>query len=237
LDVRLSKRLLGYGGKAWIGNIIQYFNYRLDVYFVNFFWGASAVGFYSIAVSLAELLWYIPHAVATVLFPKTAADWEQAKDFTPRVSRNIAAITAVAAAMLAIGAPGLLTIAYGERFRPAVAPLLALLPGVVFLSVGKIVSSDLAGRNRPQFGMWAALTSLGLTLVLDVILIPPLGTTGAGLASSVAYAVTTIILVAWYVRMSGNGPVCVLVMQRTDLQMYWVLASRLYRRVRGEDPA
>ena len=104
------------------------------------------------------------------------------------------------------------------------------------MSVGKILSSDLAGRNRPQYGMWASLTSLGLTVVLDIMLIPPLGITGGGIASSVAYAVTSIVLLGWYVRMSGNGPVSVLVMQRSDLQVYSAVAGRVYRRVRGESP-
>lgn len=234
VDIGTSKRLLGYGGRAWIGNILQFFNYRLDVYFVNYFWGATSVGFYSIAVSLAEMIWYIPNAVSTVLFPRTASDWGRARDFTPRVSRNVAFITVVAAVALAVGGPWVLTLAYGERFRPAVQPLLALLPGIIFLSVGKVVASDLAGRNKPQSGVVAALTSLGLTVALDILLIPRLGTTGAGVASSLAYGVTSIVLLAWYIRVSGNGLVSLLFMQKSDLRMYSAVLSSVFKRATDE---
>jgi Na+-driven multidrug efflux pump len=108
------------------------------------------------------------------------------------------------------------------------------LPGIVFLSVGKILASDLAGRNRPEYGMWASLASLSLTVALDIVLIPRLGITGAGIVSSVAYAVTFIILLGWYVRMSGNGPVSVLVIRKSDLQTYAAVVGKVYSKVRRE---
>lgn len=68
------------------------------MFIVNYFVGVTNVGLYSIAVAIAELLWYVPQAVATILFPRTAATGaEKAKLFTPKVCRNTFLITLVAA--------------------------------------------------------------------------------------------------------------------------------------------
>jgi len=40
---------------------------------------------------------------------------------------------------------------FGSAFLPSVEPLTILLPGIVALSVSKVLSSDPAGKGRPEF--------------------------------------------------------------------------------------
>jgi O-antigen/teichoic acid export membrane protein len=217
---RWRKPLLAYGLRAWVGNILQFFNYRLDVFIVNIFLGAASVGQYSVAYTLAESIWFIPSAASTVLFPRTAADWKAAGAFTPIVSRSTAFVTTLAALAMAIIAFPLITIVYGARFVGAWLPLLALLPGIVFLSVGKVLASDLAGQNKPQYGAWSAAASVGVTVALDFLLVPRMGPTGAGLASSISYGLSTAVLVYLYCRLTGNSAVSVLFVGWADMSVY-----------------
>jgi len=66
------KHAIQYGLKIHIGRLSQQVTYRIDIPLVNYFSGFGSTGYYSIAVSLAELLWYVPKTVSFVLFPRVA---------------------------------------------------------------------------------------------------------------------------------------------------------------------
>jgi O-antigen/teichoic acid export membrane protein len=164
------------------------------------------------------MIWFIPGAVGIVLFPKTAADWDTATHFTPPVARITGFVTMACAVGLAILGLPVIRVLYGRAYLPAFAPLLALLPGIVCLSVGKVLAGDLAGRGKPHYGTASAVCGLVMTLVLDLVLVPRIGIVGAGIASSIAYATSSSVLVLLYVRLSGNKPGTVLFINRSDLE-------------------
>jgi O-antigen/teichoic acid export membrane protein len=94
---------LCFGLKGHVGNLLQFFNYRLDAFLVNFFLGAAGVGIYGSAVALAELLWQLPNAVSYVLFPKSAnSSHETMNRLTPRVFWVVLAVSAMGAMLLAL---------------------------------------------------------------------------------------------------------------------------------------
>ena len=220
LSIDLLKQLVAYGVKSWGGLVFQFLNYRLDVYIVNFFVGAVEVGYYAVAVGLAETIWYIPNATATILFPKIAADNQDAKSFTPRIARFTSIITIIAIFGLAILSYPVIILMYGKPFFPAVIPLLALLPGVFFLGIAKVLSSDLNGQGKPHCGTWSAFISIIVTILFDFLLIPPLGILGAAIASSLSYGSAFIVLVYFYHRYSGNSVISVILPTRDDFSFY-----------------
>jgi O-antigen/teichoic acid export membrane protein len=71
------KNLVGYGIRAQGGNVVQFTNYRFDQLVLNHVAGPAAVGLYSLAVSLAELLWQLPNAVSTIIFPTRLSRFRQ----------------------------------------------------------------------------------------------------------------------------------------------------------------
>ena len=232
LNPGLLKESISLGFRAYLGNVVQFFNYRLDMFVVNYFIGVANVGFYSTAVTGAELLWYIPQAVATILFPRTAATGvEEAKLFTPKVCRNTFLITLVAALGLSMVSKPLIIFIYGEAFAPSVIPLWLLMPGVVALSISKILTSDLAGRGLLQYGAYSSAISLGATVICDLFLIPKWGIAGAAVASSISYCIATIVVLFFYVRISGNGLAVVLIPRKEDVIIYRRYCSSLARRL------
>lgn len=219
--------LLKYGVRGWPGSILQYFNYRFDGFIVNAFLGAALVGQYSVAVAMAEMIWFIPAAISTVLFPRTSADQNVATAFTPVVSRVTFLVTLVAAAILGALSIPLVRILYGNQYVLTISPLLALLPGVVALSVGKVIASDLAGRNKPQYGTLSALSGLLVTLALDLVLIPTMGIVGAAIASTLSYVLSSAILVYLYLKISENTLTSILVPRWDDVRKVLAAARRM----------
>jgi O-antigen/teichoic acid export membrane protein len=232
LNPGLLKESVSFGFRGYLANVVQFFNYRLDMFVVNYFVGVANVGWYSTAVTGAELLWYIPQAVATILFPRTAAiGVEEAKLFTPKVCRNTLLITLIAALGLsAVGKP-LIIFVYGEAYAPSVIALWLLLPGVVALSISKVLCSDLAGRGLLQYGAYSSAISLVATVVCDLFLIPRWGIAGAAVASSISYCIATLVVLFCYARISGNGLAIVLIPRKEDIITYRRYCSSLARRL------
>jgi O-antigen/teichoic acid export membrane protein len=200
--------MLNFGLRGYVGNILQFFNYRLDLFLVNYFLGVAGAGIYTVAVPIAELLWYLPNAVGVVIFPKAAASRpEYMNTFTPRVFRITLGLTAAGA--VAIGLLGKLgiRIVYGQAFLSAYLPMLALLPGVVLLGAGKVLTNEIAGRGFPHYNSINSGLGLVLTVIFDLVLIPRYGVLGASWASTISYGANFFMAIYFYRLVSRKSNV------------------------------
>lgn len=218
---KFIKDSLKFGGKAYLANLMTFFTYRLDIFLVNFFLSPIQVGYYSLAVGLAEFLWYIPNATSTILFPRiTSLKSEEARKFTPKVMRHILFIIIIAALCLFSFSKFIIKIMYGKLFFPSLIPLWLLLPGVIMLSIGKITSSDLLGRGKPIYATIISAVTLLVTIVLDLWLIPRFGIAGAAIASTIAYSLSATIGLICYLKVSNNRLSEMIIIKRQDFLVY-----------------
>jgi len=231
INRNLFKESIRYGGIGYLGNAAQYLSYRIDMIVMAYFLSSAAIGYYSIAVGIAERLWMIPSSLAIVLFPRISAISDnQANELTPKVARHTLFVVFVFSLMLlALGKP-LILILFGADFMPSVIPLLILLPGVVAFSVSKVISSDLSGRGRPIFGAAASFASLAVNVALNLYLIPRWGISGAAFSSSVSYSVTAAIMVAAFVRLTQTPLTDVLLFKVDDLRVYLDMVLKAKQR-------
>lgn len=223
INTKFLKSSINFGLKSYLDSITNFFNYRLDMFLVNYFLSTTAVGYYSLAVGLAEFIWFVPGAAKTVLFPKVAStDLQQAKEFTPKVCRHVLMITLIMSGGYILFGKLLIKLVYGEIFLPALKPLLALLPGVLMLSIHKIITSDLLGRGKPVIQAIISSIVFIMTIVFDFILIPKYGVIGAAFASTIAYSAASIIGLFIYLKISGNSIWDMIIFKSQDLQTYKV---------------
>jgi stage V sporulation protein B len=215
----VMKPALSYGARSYVANLLTFFNLRLDSFLVNPFQGAAAVGQYTSSVTFAEFLWYIPNAVSTALFPKVSSvDKETANRITPQACRQTLLIVCLAAIAFS-GVGGFLIVKlYGEAYRPAVLPFLLLLPGMIGLTVAKVISADLSGRGKPQFAAYSAGITICITIVLDLLLIPRYSISGAAIASSIAYTASGALSILWFSRETGTLPRTLLIPRAEDFR-------------------
>lgn len=208
-ELSVMRATVSFGLRGHIANLFQFFNYRLDVFLVNYFLGPAEVGIYGVAVRVAELLWHLPNAASFVLFPKTAAARvEEINVFTPRVLRYTLGLTTLGAIALALVGPWLIQLVFSAAFSAAYLPMIWLLPGVVLLGGAKILINEMAGRGFPQYNALSAGIGFVATVVLDVLLIPRWGMRGAAWASSISYAMVfavAFLLYVWVRRRAGSG--------------------------------
>lgn len=204
-DSALFVRAVKFGAPSYLTNIISLFNLRLDVFLVGAFVGTAAVGHYGAAVAFAELAWYGSSALATALYPRlTAAGGEEALALLTRGARHAFISTAVIVlGLLLVGVP-LIPVLLGEAYRPSVALLVVLLPGVLLYGLAPVWSAFFTGHmGRPLISLAIAGLSLGLDGVLNVVLLPRYGVSAAAWSATAGYAVASVFALAIVVRTTG----------------------------------
>jgi O-antigen/teichoic acid export membrane protein len=179
------------------GNLASVLFYRFDVFLVSFFLGPAQVGLYALGVVISEALWQIPSAMAAALFPRTARTLDNgAAEFTCLIIRQVFAIACISGIALALISPVAVPILFGERFRPSVPVIWWLVPGTIALSLAKVASPYLTVRYKSGYSTVFAFIALGVSVPLDLVLIPRMGIQGAALASSAAYLTDAVLLLA-----------------------------------------
>ncbi len=239
IDRTILRNFLGFGIRGYSANLMMFLNYRLDSLIVNGLAGVLSVGYYSIATSMAETLWYGANGFALVMFPHVSSlDRKEANRITPVVCRNTVFLTLLGAvAMLLIGRQLILFVFGSDMATHAAQPLWLLLPGIVTLSAAKVISSFLSGIGKPIYSTYIAAGTVILTVGLDVVLIPRYGISGAAAASSIVYTCAAIASVWIFRYESGAGLLETLVVKPEDFVRYRRVFDSTVKRLFALSPA
>jgi O-antigen/teichoic acid export membrane protein len=203
-SIQLGRQIASYGIRAQVGGVMSLLNLRLDFVLLSVLTGPAVLGVYAVASKFAELVKVPGMALTYVLYPRFARDGgATAAAKARRMMPKATLLTAGVVAPLWL-ATFLLPVVYGSAFQGAVVPAQIILLGLMLDGVAGVVSGFLYGIGRPGLNSCAMAAGLVVTLVLDLILIPPYGVTGAAVASAVAYVTSQLTLVAffWWVRRS-----------------------------------
>ena len=198
--------------------------------------GVTFVGYYSVAVALAEALWLFSGAVGVVIIARTPGlSAEEANKSTPVICRNTLFLTLAAGVTLFFLGKYIISLFFGAAFLLAVLPLWILLPGVAALSICKVLSNEIIGRGKPMINTVAAGVSLAVNIPLNLLLIPEMGISGAALASTISYTAATIIVLIAFLRISNNSLFDTIVIKPKDLRIYADVLAKGRGLVSGED--
>ena len=234
----ILKDFISYGSKIYLGNIATYFFLRIDMWMINLFLKNSiAVGFYSIAVTLAEQIWIISQSAGTILLPRVSSEnnEKQLKEFTPIVCRNILFLTVIISFILFLSGRWLIILLYSKKFLQSVASFQILLIGGIAVAGGRILTSDLFGRGKPMVNTYIAIIAMLLNIVLNIILIPRYGINGAAWASTISYVLLFALKLIVYSRISGNRIVDILFIKKSDLKYYRNFLASFKDRVKSRN--
>lgn len=231
---------LSYGARGHLATMLNQFSYRFDMILVMRWLGAAPQGYYSISVLMAEKLSHITASVQFVLFPKVSAlSREEADRLTPAVSRHTLIWVGIAGLVLYALGRVLIRLFYTDAFLPALSALRALIPGIVALSVGNVLSSYFSGRNRRFLPALAMAAGFLLNIALNFVWIPRFGITGAAWASTLSYSLQSVFMALFFWRVTGISPLKLVVPERGDLELYKGMLAKLASRRRsgGRDKA
>ncbi|MBI4530046.1 MAG: flippase [Candidatus Latescibacteria bacterium] len=197
---------IGYGLKAYLSAFFAFLVLRADLLMVQYMLGAEQAGYYSIATTMAEMVYVFPVVVGTILFPKlsaltdTRAKWSLAK----KAALGIGVIMVPLVTVTALLAKPVVQLVFGDEFLPAIPAFIWLLPGIVLLSVSTTYMNYFASIGMPFITVYSPGAAGIVNIILNTKLIPILGIVGASISSAAAYGVMLIINLS-YVSLSRQN--------------------------------
>jgi PST family polysaccharide transporter len=170
--------------------------FRVDAIMVGALCGSGEAGLYGASVRLSELVYFVPHILASLYLPRMI----ELRQSNPREYRSRMTdyfslsllVAGVCALLLAFGAP-LLGWVFGEEFKEGSRILEVHAWSFIPYAIGIARTQYLTVENR----LWVNLPSVAGALILNVVLnwfwIPTYGGLGAAWATLVSYGFAWVV--------------------------------------------
>lgn len=172
-----------------------------DTIMLGMLLNSDAVGVYNVALKTTMLSSFLLIAVYSVVGPKFASMWEQARlnelDDLAKTTTLLMAIIATAFFIVFVSMPGLILSLFGAEFLAGRATLMVLAGGQFFVLATGPASHLLIMTGREKAYRNLVFLSAALNALLNIALIPLLGILGAGIATATSLA-TKNVLVGYY---------------------------------------
>jgi O-antigen/teichoic acid export membrane protein len=205
-----------------LGMVLFFLHLRLDMFMVKGIVGTAALGQYSLSVVLAETVLLMTDSLGiAVLSRQMGNTLEEAALLALRGARANALLGIGLASLWAAGGMMVIRVCFGSEFTPAYLPLLALLPGMVFLGMQRMCGAPALRTGRPEIITAIYAVSLLCNGTLNLWWIPTWGPVGAALASSVSYGLGAVLFLGWIARLAGVSLSEGLLPKRSDLASLW----------------
>ncbi len=168
---------------------------RLDQMALAIFLPAAALGTYVVGLAITNLPSFVSKSVGVVAFPTVAAekDATKARKMVMRYTLLDLWLSLLIVAPLLVVAHWIIPLLFGNAFKDAVVISYIILPGTVFLSVRRVLAEGLRGLGHPVIGTVAEVVALGWLIAALAVCVPLMGTRGAAVAVSTAYAASLIV--------------------------------------------
>ncbi|MBQ7345425.1 MAG: oligosaccharide flippase family protein [Oscillospiraceae bacterium] len=167
---------------------------HLDTVMLGFIDGDVAVGYYNAAVRIKNILVSIVTSLGTVLLPRASYYvehklWGQFRD----ISRKALNFVFVAASSMMVyfimfAQDGIFLLS-GEEYAGSILPMRLAMPTLLFIGVSNILGIQiLVPMGKETYVLWSIIAGAAVDLVLNIVLIPLFGASGAAAANMIAEA-------------------------------------------------
>lgn len=193
-------------------------NYRIDIILLDRLSNVYEMGIYSKGAGVTQYLWQIPMLFSTIVFARSAVSKDDAA-FSGKVAQLLRVSfvgVGVVALIFLLFSDFIIVGMYGTDFRDSISVMNYLLPGVIILTIYKVMNMDLAGKGKPWVAFYAMIPALIINVVLNFILIPQLGADGAAISSTISYSIAGVLFLIKYSRSTNLSLSEILLYRRSD---------------------
>jgi polysaccharide transporter, PST family len=156
--------------------------------------GSEAVGQYSVAVTVAESIYFLPVVLATTYLPKLLGLKDQKIVQTRKLYRLawVMGVGLMLASMTVL--PLLLRVVYGEQYIASIPMLIALGPAAFAVATGCASGAWLQAQGLEWIATLRTTIGAAANIILNLFLIPVYGGLGAGIATSISYFISVFLI-------------------------------------------
>lgn len=203
-----TKKMLLFGAQIFGTNAINMINYQADIIMIGYFLTVTDVGYYAVAVGLSKFFWIIPQAIQSITYPATSEYWSKNNHSALQVMID-KSMKYTACVLVPIGlgvgffANDIISLMFGDGFVQAVLPLHILIVGTVVFGLIKSIGTSVTGMGRPDIALKLVCISAATNIVLNILLIPTYGITGAAAATATSLIIGSLLGIFVTVKMSN----------------------------------
>ncbi len=169
----------------------------------------SSVAYYALAVSFSSSWGFLLSAIIDSMAPEIMRMHSVDRQAYLRMNRQLYAYVfytaAVVSLLVSLLAPWLIVLLYGEAFRPAVAPLRVVVWYTAFSYLGVARNTWMVCENAQRCLQLLYLIAALMNVILNLVLIPLWGATGAASASLLTQMSTVIVIPFLIKNLRPNG--------------------------------
>lgn len=206
----------------WI-YICMSINYKIDIQMLKWFepyvdeLTYSAIGIYSVGVSLATKIWLIPDAVKDILLSNLVKIQGTGADKVARIIRINLLFALMSIFLLILLGKPLINLVYGKEFEQVYYVMIFLFIGIVGMIFYKMIysyniSQGKRGVNLMFLGMSAIINFVG-----NLFLIPLLHIWGAVIMSVISYSICGICFLIYFHKTSKISYKNILLVNKSDI--------------------
>lgn len=157
-----------------------------------------SVGYYAVAVSLSTTWAFLLQAVIDSIYPSVVQSYEKERGIFDQRNRQLYAIVLYTAGFISLVisllAEWIIAVLYGTPYLPAVMPLRIVVWYTAFSYLGVARNAWMVCENKQKYLKYLYLGAAVINVILNLLLIPVWGTSGAALASLITQISSTVIL-------------------------------------------
>ena len=192
VDRALVRSLLREGWPLFLSSLTVVIYMRIDQVMLGSLSSAAELGYYSVAVRIAEAPFFVPMAMSAAFYAGLvhAFNTGSADAFEREIQAyyDVAVLSAwVIAGLVAVAAHFVIVPGFGEAYAPAVPMAYILAGSIVFASIGVARSTMLTIRGWVWTPVMTTVAGALVNLLLNLLLIPAYGGIGAAIATLVSY--------------------------------------------------
>jgi O-antigen/teichoic acid export membrane protein len=235
-DLLLARRALAMGLRYHLGIVALFLLFRVDALILGALRSNAAVGYYALAVSLAELTRIAADAVGQVTMTRQLdGDHVAAAVLTFKAARLTGLLSLGSAGVMCAVAPLVVPAVFGAAFSGSIGPLIGLVPGMCALGVIRTIGSFLLRLDRPLLMSSTSMAALLVNVLLNLIMIPRFGAVGCAVSASIGYGVLAATQAAWLLR-ATRMPARLLLPGRDDVRYLCAALGSAWASVRTFAP-
>ncbi len=190
IDVPYWRYLVTEGLPVGAGMVLRRISWYLDIFILTALASASAVGLFSAAFRVIQLINVIPFTLSIPVFPVLSRLAVESKErvfaIYTRVLKIFVLISLPIAMWVLVLGSQLTVFIFGEDYRDAGTTLMVMGPMVVFLFLNGLYVHIFSALDKQSHYMKAVAMAVLVNVLLDIALIPILGILGAALATLIS---------------------------------------------------
>jgi O-antigen/teichoic acid export membrane protein len=166
-------------------SIMIYF--RIDVILISVIQGTTAVGFYSVAYTLAEALTVVPSMFVASIFPILSRLHQASKtsfrDASAQSARYLLYLALPMAFFVTLWAKPIVFFLFGAKFESSIAALQILIWAAAIMYVTMVLGTAFITANLQRLNMKLTFIAVAVNIGLNLLLIPKYGIYGSSFAT------------------------------------------------------